>query len=196
MARKKKARVQSRQADDTVIENGVAVSRMGRDRGSEHLWKEERLAVEDLIVEEIQAAARDKRARVARRRDILDRLRGSGGIDARLCDAGRSFQLDYYNAHLENYPPTNFEFKPSGSGDASPGERIRDARARVSQALAQAGGLKSPTGIALWQLVGQEVTLNKMANGDRRGMAMWEAHVKRALGMIADFYFPLPKKRC
>lgn len=193
MAKRKKTKQPVKASDDFVVENGVTVSRTGKDRGSEHLWAGNRAESEELVLQEIQAAANAPRARIARRRGYLEVLHEKGLIDNRTLSAGRAYQDDYFNAQLEPYPPPTFESKSRGSGDNLPGARTTAARIRLKQAMRLVGASGQHVRRVIEDLIGKEKPIGIAYGIDRSTKSHVEQWTITGLSALADFYCPQKK---
>lgn len=197
MAKKKKVRIpaQDFKADDTVIENGVAVSRSGRDRGSEHLLKNGRADAEDIVAQEIHTAARQGRVRISKRVDTLERMMRDKEIDQRQYDAGRDFQADFYNGHLHGYPGTRFEYVPPATGDKMPGLGMEKSRRRIAECMKDIRKTNEDVANAVWEIIGQDKSLREKSGNNPLRAGFIKAYLILGLKIIADYYRPQNKKR-
>ena len=193
MAKRKKTKQPVKASEDFVVENGVTVSRAGKDRGSEHLWAGNRPDTEELVLQEIQAAANAPRARIARRRGYLEVLHERNLIDHRTLSAGRAYQEDYFNAQLEPYPPPTFESKSRGSGDNMPGARTIVARTRLKQAMRLVGEKGQHVRKVIEDLIGKEKPIGLAYGIDRSTKSHIEQWVISGLAALADYYCPQKK---
>jgi hypothetical protein len=195
MAKKRKSRKSVPVVDDTVIENGVAVSRAGKDHGPDHLWSKGRYDADELVLQEIQAAARERRAKVARRLDILEWLLNTGGIDRRAYDAGRTFKSFFDQASLSGYPSSAcFVWKAGGLQQDGTLDIMWRARHKVQQAIELMGGNDTQAARAVWELVGKDRSLKDISGSNRAVSAAWRAGLIAGLNILADHYHPIMKK--
>lgn len=196
MAKKKKIQIASKKfiEDDTVIENGVAVSMSGRDRGSEHILKKGRIEQEHIVVEEIQLAARQNRVRVSKRVDILERLFKANKIDRHTYEAGRHFQSDFYNGQLHGYPGTRFEYVPPATGDKVHGFSMERSRRRIGEIMYVLRKQNRMVADAVWELLGKDRSLSDVAGNDSMKMGALEAYTIMGLDTITNYYQPPSEK--
>lgn len=196
MARVKKSKAEYVEPVETARENGVEVSREGRDHGPAHLWKNGRNVTEEMVIEEIQIAAQGKKTRTARRVDCLDRLLKDEDIDRRRYDAGKSFETDFYMGQLIGYPPPRLEWTPPSTGDHSPGHAPERARGRINDIMTDLRAKHKNMADVAWEMLGNNKSLREMGKGSRDAELRWEAYLIVALAVIADYYQPPTKKRC
>jgi hypothetical protein len=193
--KKSKARTEYVEPIEMVRENGVEVSREGRDHGPAHLWKNDRNKAEELYIEEIQIAVAGKKTRTARRVDCLERLLRDEDIDRRRYDAGKLFEADFYKGHLVGYAPPKLEWTPPTTGDKEEGLKPERARQRVSDIMAELRAKHKVMADAAWEILGNSKSLRELGKGSRDAEIRWEAYLIVSLSIIADYYSPPTKKR-
>jgi hypothetical protein len=97
--------------------------------------------------------------------DTLGLMLRNGTIGIPLHDAGRKFAEDFHAASLEGLKAVNLEAQVGGSASGeSITERTAMSLRRVEKALDAVGGMDSPGGSALWNVVGLGI-----------GITVWQA---------------------
>jgi len=96
---------------------------------------------------------------------FLHRLEQRGVIDSKMREAAERFNATYFLAGLDPLKAGDVGRLPGGAPGGGDPPRIEHARRRVQDIMVLCGGLGSPAGSCLWNVVGAGVTL-----------AAWSAH--------------------
>ncbi len=126
----------------------------------------ERLQQGDVVTME----TRDEAGWPVRRYQVVDtvaRLTRNGMFDGEWTDAVERFRRDYRTAHYQSVGVRSLLRLQSSSGARPVDERIEDARERVSRAVARLGGLTSPMGSVVWDVIGGEMSLHAWCERQR-----------------------------
>ncbi len=121
--------------------------------------------------------------------DTLGLMFRNGTIGIPLHDAGRKFAEDFHSASLEGLKAVNLEAQVGGSASGeSITERTAMALRRVERALDAVGGMDSPGGSALWNVVGLGMGMNEWATSERLHRHTASGILISALATLARHY--------
>lgn len=122
--------------------------------------------------------------------DTLARLLSSGSISQAEYRVGREFQRNFAEAHFEQLRASDPNRIPSQhGGDMSDGQaaRVTAARQRVWDAVQHIGGLTSPLGGVLWDVVGLGMSAEEHIERSRFSSAKTiRGLLVAALSMLAE----------
>lgn len=138
---------------------GVAVRRFGNDRGTPERARHDPVAVVDIVVD-------NRRARVARAKDMIARMQSNGTINGSMVWAARRFQGDFDTAGLDPLRAGPLERRSKGTSDDS---ATTAARERIANATRALGGHGSPAALVVWFVVGGGYTIKDWALRERWG---------------------------
>lgn len=178
-----------------AIENGVDVSVYGHDRGYEGLPAVHKDARDGIVLMEMQQSAREKRATVAYRTNHVDRLKADGRIDARLFDCAGYFRADVALALASGYKQSALEIISGGGGEGRDVIRNDKAYRKVREVILLLGGNKSDMTAAAFAFIVDEKSMSAWAGRSSHKRLTARGNLIDALHVIADYYYPLKKKR-
>jgi hypothetical protein len=111
--------------------------------------------------------------------DTLGLLLKRGKIDRAAHDAGQRFAEDFQNAQLGG--ARAIDYAAVRSGNSSSGESITEhaafSRRHVHKALDAVGGIGSPSGKVLWDIVGLGMPPTEMADNE-------QLHRREIIGLL------------
>jgi hypothetical protein len=148
-------------------------------------------------VEQLEAPITDAEGQIARpwrAVDTLQRMERSGSITPQMRQAGEDFRKQFYKAHLDRLHAVDLA-RPivDGHRPQEPAVIFAHARNKVLDVIDHAGGLYSPAGSVLWNVVGWEQSLREWAfstgwDGHRVAVSQASGILVAALGTIAKYY--------
>jgi hypothetical protein len=119
--------------------------------------------------------------------DTLGLLLKRGKIDRAAHDAGQNFAEDFFDAQLGGTKAIDYAATRGGQPSAdSMTEHAAFARRRVHQALDAVGGIGSPSGKVLWDIVGLGTPLTQVAQAIGRDR-------REVIGMLISTLFVLAR---
>lgn len=194
MAKKKAIKKARNTRDDRAIENGVDVSLYGTDRGYYAMGSAFDQARDGIVLKEMQQAVSSRRATVAYRTDHVDRLKEDGVIDNRVSACAGYFRADVQLALASGYRQSALEVISGGGADK---DVIRNWKAysKVKAVIVRLGGYGSPRTRAVFAYLIEEKTISSSTGSSGQKRLKERDNLLDALNIIADYYYPLKKKR-
>jgi len=130
---------------------------------------------------------------------FLHRLEQRGVIDSKMREAAERFNATYFLAGLDPLKAGDMGRLPGGIPGSGDSPRIEHARRRVQDIMALCGGLSSPAGSCLWNVVGGGVTLAAWSTHEGwggRSLHQVEARgvLLATLGMVSGYYERGPQR--
>lgn len=180
----------------------VVVSAGGRDRGpmvARGPGGGKRLVHGDIERVEVQYEQDRQPQTVTRLVDTLAALYRKGTVTEAMLIAGKRFQDDFDNAHMESMPSMRMDGMPSSGKSSSDPHRtpsIIDARTNVFAAMNALGGFKGPCGIVAEWVLGKRWSLRQLAERETvKRVAVWTGTLTGALGVLEAHYQSVDNSR-